>query len=156
MHPKVLKECSEELSTPLYIVFRKSLDSGTLPEDWKMVRVTPIFKKGQKTKAGKYRLVSLTCILCKVMETLIKNKILEHVEEHAALSGNQHGFMKCKSCLTNLLETLEEVTASLDQGFAIGVIFLDYAKAFDSVVYCTKDWSTSCRLSWWAEPRWPQ
>ena len=133
MHPKVLKECSEELSTPLYIVFRKSLDSGTLPEDWKTVCVTPIFKKGQKTKVGNYRPVSLTCIPCKVMETLIKNKILEHVEEHAALSGNQHGFMKCKSCLTNLSETLEEVTASFDQGFAVDVIFLDYAKAFDYV-----------------------
>ena len=133
MHPKVLKECSEEISTPLYIVFRKSLDSGTLPEDWKTARVTPIFKKGQKTKAGNYRPVSLTCIPCKVMETLIKNKILEHVEEHAALSGNQHGFMKGKSCLTNLLETLEEVTASLDQGLSVDVIFQDHAKAFDSV-----------------------
>ena len=133
MHPKVLKECSEEISTPLYIVFRKSLDSGTLPEDWKTARVTPIFKKGQKTKAGNYQPGSLTCIPCKVMETLIKNKILEHVEEQAALSGNQHGFTKGKSCLTNLLETLEEVTASLDQGLSVDVIFLDYAKAFDSV-----------------------
>ena len=72
------------------------------------------------------------------MEILIKNKILEHIE----LSNNQRDeFMKGKSCLTNLLETLEEVTDSLDQGFGVDVIFLDYAKAVDKscVPYPTKD-----------------
>ncbi|XP_072014972.1 uncharacterized protein [Amphiura filiformis] len=133
VHPKVLKECSEEVSLPLYLIFRKSLDSGSLPKEWKTARVTPIFKKGSKKNAGNYRPVSLTCIPCKIMETILKKKMQEHVDKHGALSERQHGFVKGKSCLTNLLETLEEVTENLDQGVGVDIIFLDYAKAFDSV-----------------------
>ena len=133
MHPRVLKECSAELAQPLYIIFRKSLDSGVLPSDWKTATVTPIFKKGSKTKPGNYRPVSLTCIPCKIMETIVKDKLLKHIEQYNALSERQHGFMKGKSCLSNLLETFEEITANLDQGNAIDIILLDYAKAFDSV-----------------------
>ena len=102
-HPRVLRECSQELSLPLYLIFRKTLDSGSLPADWKTARVTPIFKKGSKTKPGNYRPVSLTCIPCKIMESIIKDKVQEHVEKHCALSEKQHGFSKGKSCLTNLL-----------------------------------------------------
>ena len=67
------------------------------------------------------------------METIIKNRLLKHIEDNNALSEKQHGFMKGKSCLTNLLETFEEITCDLDHGNAEDVMFLDYAKAFDSV-----------------------
>ena len=132
-HPRVLRECSKELSLPLYLIFRKTLDSGSLPADWKTARVTPIFKKGSKTKPGNYRPVSLTCIPCKIMEAVIKDKIQEHVDNHCALSEKQHGFSKGKSCLTNLLETFEEITDNLDRGNGVDIVFLDYQKAFDSV-----------------------
>ena len=124
---------AKELSLPLYLIFRKTLDSGSLPADWKTARVTPIFKKGSKTKPGNYRPVSLTCIPCKIMETVIKDKIQEHVDNHCALSEKQHGFSKGKSCLTNLLETFEEITDNLDRGNGVDIVFLDYQKAFDSV-----------------------
>ncbi len=62
IHPKVLKSCSMEISPPLFIIFKKSLDAGKLPSDWKTARVMPTFKKGSKTSPGNYRPVSLTCI----------------------------------------------------------------------------------------------
>ena len=66
------------------------------------------------------------------METIIKNRLLKHIEDNNAMSEKQHGFMKGKSCLT-ILETHEEITCDLDHGNAADVIFLDHAKAFDSV-----------------------
>ena len=129
LHPMVLKQCSAELSKPFCLIFRKSLDSGTLPKDWKTARVTPIFKKGSRTKPGNYK--PLTCIPCKIMETLKKDKMTEFVKHHDLLSDKQNG--SGKSCLTNLLETLEVITSDLDNGSGVDIIFLDYAKVFDSV-----------------------
>ena len=67
------------------------------------------------------------------MESIVKDKIQQHVDDHIALSQKQHGFSKGKSCLTNLLETFEDITESLDRGDRVDVVFLDYEKAFDSV-----------------------
>ena len=83
-----------------------------------------------------YRPMSLNCIPCKIMacmEAVMKDKIQEHVDNHWALSEKQHGFSQKKSCLTNLLETLEEITYNLDRGNGVDIVFLDYQKAFDSV-----------------------
>ena len=65
---RVLKEASKELSTPLCILFNKSLEYGVIPQDWKRANVTAIFKKGKRSDPGNYRPVSLTCILSKVLE----------------------------------------------------------------------------------------
>ena len=133
IHPEVLKECSQELALPFYIVFRKSLDTGQLPDDWKTAQVTPIFKKGSRTKAGNYRPVSLTCVPCKILESIIRERMLSYANEYNIFDESQHGFMQGKSCLTNLLTTLEDITHNLDEGEPVDVIFLDYQKAFDSV-----------------------
>ena len=133
VHPYVLRECCEDMAVPLFMIFRKSLDEGRIPEDWKMVRVTPIFKKGSKNQAGNYRPVSLTSVPCKVMESLLRYIILKHVMENNLLSEDQHGFSKGKSCMSNLLIILEDVTESLDEGFGVDIIYLDYSKAFDTV-----------------------
>ena len=135
VHPYVLRECCEEMAVPLFMIFRKSLDEGRIPEDWKMARVTPIFKKGSKNQAGNYRPVSLTSVPCKVMESLLRDIILKHVMENNLLSEDQHGFSKGKSYMSNLLITLEDVTESLDEGFGVDIIYLDYSKAFDTVLH---------------------
>ena len=69
---QVLKELKEQLSYPLSILFRKSLDEGVVPKDWKESSITPIFKKGQRSEPGNYRLVNLTSNTCKLMEKIIK------------------------------------------------------------------------------------
>ncbi len=69
------------------------------------------------------------------MESIIKDKIQHHVDKYDALSQQQHGFSKGKSCLTNLLKMLEEITDSLDRGNRVDVVFLDYQKAFDTRDY---------------------
>ena len=133
IHPYVLRECAEVMAIPLYHIYQKSMEEGVVPEDWRQARVVPIFKKGSKSKASNYRPVSLTSVPCKVMESLVRDAVLDHVNINNLLSAEQHGFTSGRSCLTNLLVTLEEITKYLDEGLGVDVIYLDYSKAFDTV-----------------------
>ena len=133
IHPNVLRECSKEMAVPLFLIFKKSIAEETIPDDWKRAKVVPIYKKGSKTSAGNYRPVSLTSIPCKVMESLIRDTILNHVTKYDLLSCHQHGFTSGRSCLTNLLDTLEDITKNLDEDKDVDIIYLDYSKAFDTV-----------------------
>ena len=56
-----------------------------------------------------------------------------HLSKNNLIRSSQHGFMARKSCLTNLLEYLEELTTLVDQGHAVDIVYLDFAKAFDKV-----------------------
>ena len=132
-HPKVLKELSKELGEAVAIIFQKSHDTGKLPKDWKEAQVTPIFKKGDKSEPGNYRPVSLTSVLCKVMEGIIRDNVINHLKRNKLLSDCQHGFISGRSCTTNLLATLNDWTEILDTGSPIDAVYLDFSKAFDSV-----------------------
>jgi Reverse transcriptase (RNA-dependent DNA polymerase) len=128
--PLLLKNLADELALPLAKVMRQSLSEGTVPEDWRQANVTPIFKKGQKSDPGNYRPVSITSVTCRLMESIIKDEVVKHLEKHKLVKGSQHGFTKGRSCVSNLLCFLEKATAELDNGAAVDVIYLDFAKAF--------------------------
>ncbi len=102
---------------------------------WKKVNVCPIFRKGCRRKPNNYRPVSLTLTACKVMEKLMRDGMLNHMNVNNLFSVEQHGFMEGRSCLTNLLETLEFWIQALDEGYGIDTIYLDYSKAFNSVPF---------------------
>lgn len=131
--PRVLQKLSSVIAFPLSIVYTRCLAEGTVPPDWKLANVTPIFKKGSKGSPGNYRPVSLTCVLCKVMESILRDAIVQHLEQYSLLRKSQHGFMAGKSTLSNLLEYLEDLTRLVDEGHAVDIVYLDFAKAFDKV-----------------------
>ena len=131
--PRILSIAATELSVPIAILFRKSLVSGTLPSEWKMAYVTPIFKKGNKSSVNNYRPVSLTCVVCKLMEKIVRKHIMEHFVNNNLISKHQHGFVPRRSCITQLLEVLDSWTETLDEGGSIDIVYMDYQKAFDSV-----------------------
>ena len=95
--------------------------------------MVPIFKGGNKTVVCNYRPVSLTSIVCKVLERIIKHHILAYLEKEELLLPSQHGFRSGRSCLTNLIDFLEYATDLLDRGKKISVVYLDFCKAFDKV-----------------------
>ena len=121
------------MSIPLAHIFQQSLNTGEVPEDWRSANITPIHKKGDRAEPSNYRPVSLTSQVCKVMETFIRDKIVDHLTENKLLSEAQHGFRRGRSCLTNLLESLEAWTEIIDEGNCIDVAYLDFRKAFDLV-----------------------
>ena len=135
INPRALINLADDLSFPLTYIFNLSLKEGNVPEDWKCANVTPLFKKGSKSSPGNYRPVSLTSVICKVMESLLKDFIVSHLNSYSLINDTQHGFMSRKSCLTNLLEYLEKLTDLIDQGHAVDVIYFDFAKAFDKVAH---------------------
>ncbi len=131
--PRVLKEFEAQLAKPLEILFNKSIQTGEIPEDWRKANVTPIFKKGTKGDPGNYRPVSLTNVLCKLLESIIKDKLLHHLMANNLIKDTQHGFMPGRSCATNLTEFMDKVTRSVDEDKSVDIIYLDFAKASDKV-----------------------
>jgi len=135
IHPKLLYELRNELAKPLAYLFNLSLEYSIIPQEWRQASVVPLFKKGKKEKCENYRPVSLTCIICKILESIIKDKLIEHFDKYKLIRDSQHGFTKNRSCLTNLLDFFETVTKNLDDGDPVDLVYLDFAKAFDKVPY---------------------
>jgi len=130
---RFLADHVESLSPALAIIYNKSIESGQVPLDWKTANVTPIFKKGAKSSPDNYRPISLTSIPCKIMESIMKDCIVNHLITNHLINSSQHGFMANKSCTTNLLEFMEHVTKLFDDGDPVDIIYLDFSKAFDKV-----------------------
>ena len=133
INPFVLQKTASTVSVPLEKIFKISLSNGICPSDWRSANVTPIHKKGDRTEPGNYRPVSLTSQVCKVLESMVRKHILEHLAANNILSDKQHGFREGRSCLTNLLEIMETWTEILDEDDGIDVAYLDFRKAFDLV-----------------------
>jgi hypothetical protein len=133
IHPRILKELRFELADPLCKLLTKSMNTGKVPLDWKVAVVTPIYKKGAKADPGNYRPVSLTSVPCKIMESIIKDTMMAHLEQENLIRDSQHGFIPGRSCAMNLLTFQEEITKCLDDGVPVDVFYLDFAKAFDKV-----------------------
>ena len=84
--------CEQEMLIPLLIIFNKSYDEGQIPEMWRYANVIPVYKKGLKTLALKHRPVSLTCVICKIMETNLKWRLMTELSQKKWLIDVQHGF----------------------------------------------------------------
>ena len=78
----------------------------------------------------------MTSIISKLLESIVKDSLVKHLDKNALIRNSQHGFTSGKSCLSNLLEFFEEVTKTLDRGEAVDLVYLDFAKAFDTISHC--------------------
>ena len=103
LSPNILEKTVEQMSTPLAHMFNMSLHDGIVPLEWKEANTIPLFKKGSRNKSVNYRPVSLTSVICKLLETIFRDHIMEFLIKHKLINPNQHGFLKARSCLTNLL-----------------------------------------------------
>ena len=130
---KLLKYCALELHEIFTVLFQKSLDMGTVPDEWKVAHITPLFKKGDKAKAENYRPISLTCIVSKLLEHIVHSNIMDFLDSKSFLTPFQHGFRQKRSCESQLLTTLRDFQESLNIKGQIDAILLDFSKAFDKV-----------------------
>ena len=121
------------MQLPQRYVYHYATYSGETPENWRKANVTPIFKKGDINDPANYRPVSFTSQVCKVMESIVKERVFDHLNSNNVLSEEQHGFREGRSCLFNLLTTLENWTNILDDKDFVDVPYLNFSKAFDLV-----------------------
>ena len=134
LHPKILKECSVELAKPLKMMFDLTMKVGKIPQEWKQAEVKAIYKKkGTKSDPSNYRPVSLTSVVCKLMEKIIKSELNKHLTENNILANEQYGFFAGRSTETQLLTSLHHWQYALDNDTPVDVIYMDFKKAFDSV-----------------------
>lgn len=124
---------AEWVAKYLLLIYKRSLDLGVVPIDWKLAKVTPVPKSGNMSDPSNYRPISLTCTAGKILEHIILRHIIAYTEEHGLINPNQHGFRRGLSTVTQLTETLHDLALTLDNRGQTDIIFLDLSKAFDRV-----------------------
>ena len=121
--PRALRDVSTAIATPVTIIFRTSLRTKELPNDWKHANVSAVFKnKGEKTSPVNYRPVSLTCILCKVMESIIRDSLIDHMKKNNLFSSQQFGFINGRSTILQLMHVIDIWTQIIDEGGNIDAV----------------------------------
>ena len=130
----LIKQCLSELVDLLRVLFQFSIDTGDVPELFKSAFIKPALKSGKnKAMPSSYRPLSMTSILSKCLERILRKLLQDHLEDNDLFTTSQHGFRSGRSCLTQLLDHYDRVIRALESGANCDVIYLDYAKAFDKV-----------------------
>ena len=115
--PSVLQTLHKELAPILQLIYQRSLDAGKLPTIWKEANVSPIIvKKADKTDPANYRPISLTCVLCKVLEHIGASNLSKHFSMQIIVFELQHGFREKRSCVTQLIMLVDELSKSMQMG----------------------------------------
>ncbi len=133
LYGRLLLEGASSLAKPMSQLFNLSIETGTLPLDWKKSNITPVHKKGSKHVPSNYRPINLTSVVVKTFERIIHNELSAFLSENNLLSPSQHGFRPNHSCQTQLLEATKDWFTTLHNKARVHIIFLDFSKAFDTV-----------------------
>ncbi|GAB0202882.1 mitochondrial enolase superfamily member 1 [Grus japonensis] len=133
IHPRALRELVEVLTKLFSTICQQSWLTREVPVDWRLENVMVIYKKGWKEDPGNYRCVNLTLVLGEVMEQIVLSAITQHVQDNQVIRPSHHGFMKGRSCLTNLISFYDKMTCLVDEGKAVDVVYLDFSKSFDTI-----------------------
>ena len=104
-------------------------------QTYHLSKITPIFKKGDRSLASNYRPISLTSICCKILEHIAYSNIMNHFDRHVILTDRQHGFRSKHSTESQLILTTRNLTNSLNNKSQTDMIIMDFSKAFDTVPY---------------------
>ncbi len=114
-------------------MFNLSFQTAQVPEDWHRAHVSPVAKILRTTNPRQFRLISLKPVVCNILETILKEKLLSHLSKLSLLTKRQHGFFPHRSAVTNLLSAGETVARWFDKGNTVDIVYPDFIKAFDSV-----------------------
>ena len=130
---KLLKFAAHIVAPSLTEIFTKSINTGIFPTEWKIARVTPIFKKGKKNDLNNYRPISVIPTVAKIFEKLVYDQLFSYFNDNKLLTSHQSGFRSFHSTLTALTEATNSWAVNIDNGLLNGVVFLDLKKAFDTI-----------------------
>ena len=133
INSNVVKECSEELFIPLKHIFNLSLNTGIFPDQLKIARVTPLYKSGENTCVSNYRPISVLPCFSKILERIMYNRLYKFLNENNILYQKQFGFRNSHSTEHAIMQLVDQIFDSFNDGkYTLGV-FIDLSKAFDTV-----------------------
>ena len=130
---KLLKDSAPYISHPLSYIFNLSLETGSVPDEMKIAKVTPLHKKGSREDPGNYRPISVLPVIGKIFEKLINGRLIQFLETNDALYNHQYGFRKKYSTKLSLINLTNATLKSIDEGKVTLGIFIDFKKAFDTI-----------------------
>lgn len=132
---EVLNHIADEISAPLAYIINKSIDKGYFPKSFKIGVVKPLYKGGDNTDIGNYRPISVISNVAKVYEKILKSRFAKFIDKYKILSDRQYGFRNGKSTEDAIAKLTQYVYTSMDSSTPCACIFLDLAKAFDTVCH---------------------
>ena len=130
---RLIKENKEILAIPLTILFNQSVNTGTFPDRFKIGKIVPIFKSGDKSDVSNYRPISILPLFSKIFEFLMKKHLTIFLEKMKILNNNQFGFRSGMSTFDALNTFTSDLYTSLNNNKSILSIFIDFRKAFDTI-----------------------
>ena len=131
----LIKDCAVVFTKMLLFIFNLMLRSASFPQKWKISRVCPVYKKGESSEIINYRPITIICNFGKIFEIILHSTIYSHVSD--AISSDQHGVMKGRSTVSNLVCKAQFLCESLDRGNQVDVIYTDFSKAFNRLDHST-------------------
>lgn len=130
---KFLKLSAPVICKPLAVILNLSIKQGIYPDNLKIAKVTPIFKKGDKSDPNNYRPISVLPVISSVFEKHISNCITHFLDKYDIIFHHQSGFRKQHSCQTALTRLIDTWLAAINENEIVGSVLLDLTKAFDLV-----------------------
>ena len=148
----LLINCAPEIAPLLKCIFTSSFSKECILPSFKRAAIVPIFKSGDKCLPGNYRPISLTSVICKVYERIIRKQVFSFLCDKNFLNDTQHGFRS--GCSSALLDVYDDVMHMLNGVSIVDMVYLDFAKAFDKVdhgilLHKVKDLGINGKLGQW-------
>lgn len=128
-----LKKITFNIADILCYIFNISFSEGCFPNLLKQAVVIPLHKQGDKTQPNNYRPISLLSVFSKILEKIMKSRMLNFIKKFNILSNNQYGFRENCNTEDALLTVLNRVYSNMNNSKSVGILFLDISKAFDMV-----------------------
>ena len=128
---EILKTFAEQLAEPIKDIFQTSINTATVPNDWKQANVVPVYKKGEKTSVNNYRPISLLSVVSKILERCVYNHIITSIRPK--ITESQYGFLAGRSTDAQMLNVFTDVTERYDSKLQTDLVYFDLSKAFNSV-----------------------
>ena len=129
----LVKDAADLICKPLVMIYNSSMESGVFPDLWKLARVTPIFKSGNKSDANNYRPISIISIFARIFEKIVRDQLHNFLTINNILTPRQSAFCKLHSTITSLINCTDNWYRNIDKKQLNLSLFLDLKKAFDTV-----------------------